>query len=289
MNLRRQLSILLLVFIFSLASVIPLRFGSAFSQTVGPALTGRIVDNANLLSSEAKLRLTNRLKALEQKTGDQIVVATVKTLNGYDIETYSNELFRRWALGQKGMNNGVLLLVALQDRVVRIEVGYGLEAIVTDATSSVIINTIILSNFREGNFETGIVEGTEAIADLLSGNGADFEARIKAKKALEKEKAKKLKQRELISDIIFLVFFFIFVVMPILAAIFGTKVGPRKYRWLGIVFTLWFLKIRNTSGFGGGRGSGWGGGGFGGGGGSSGGGFSGGGGSSGGGGATGRW
>lgn len=285
MNLRRQLSILLLVFISSLASVIPLCFGSAYSQAVAPALTGRIVDNANLLSSEAKLRLTNRLKALEQKTGDQIVVATVKTLNGYDIETYSNELFRRWALGQKDMNNGVLLLVALQDRVVRIEVGYGLEAIVTDATSSVIINTIILSNFREGNFETGIVEGTEAIADLLSGNGADFEARIKAKKALEKEKAKKLKQRELISDIIFLVFFFIFVVMPILAAIFGTKVGPRKYRWLGIVFTLWFLKIRNTSGFGGGRSSGWGGGG----GSSSGGGFSGGGGSSGGGGATGRW
>lgn len=248
-----------------------------------PVLSGRVVDNAHLLSASTLDKMTRELAALERQTGDQIVVATLSTLSGYDIETYSNTLFRRWALGQKQMNNGVLLLVAPTERQVRIEVGYGLEGVLTDALSAVIINTLILPNFREGKFENGIVEGVAAIKDILTGSKADFDDRVKAHLQIEHEKLKQQQKQEMITNVAAFIIFVIFVVLPILASIFGTKVGPRRYRWLGIVFVLWFLGS-GRGGFGGGLG-----GGFGGGSGGFGGGFGGGGGSSGGGGASGRW
>ncbi|WP_295896170.1 TPM domain-containing protein [uncultured Bartonella sp.] len=248
-----------------------------------PVLSGRVVDNAHLLSATTLDKMTRELAALERQTGDQIVVATLSTLSGYDIETYSNTLFRRWALGQKQMNNGVLLLVAPTERQVRIEVGYGLEGVLTDALSAVIINTLILPNFREGKFENGIVEGVAAIKDILTGSKADFDDRVKAHLQIEHEKLKQQQKQEMIANVAAFIIFVIFVVLPILASIFGTKVGPRRYRWLGIVFVLWFLGS-GKGGFGGGLG-----GGFGGGSGGFGGGFGGGGGSSGGGGASGRW
>lgn len=248
-----------------------------------PVLSGRVVDNAHLLSASTLDKMTRELAALEPQTGDQIVVATLSTLSGYDIETYSNTLFRRWALGQKQMNNGVLLLVAPTERQVRIEVGYGLEGVLTDALSAVIINTLILPNFREGKFENGIVEGVAAIKDVLTGSKADFDDRVKAHLQIEHEKLKQQQKQEMITNVAAFIIFVIFVVLPILASIFGTKVGPRRYRWLGIVFVLWFLGS-GKGGFGGGLG-----GGFGGGSGGFGGGFGGGGGSSGGGGASGRW
>lgn len=248
-----------------------------------PVLSGRVVDNAHLLSATTLDKMTQELAALERQTGDQIVVATLSTLSGYDIETYSNTLFRRWALGQKQMNNGVLLLVAPSERQVRIEVGYGLEGVLTDALSAVIINTLILPNFREGKFENGIVEGVAAIKDILTGSKADFDDRVKARLQIEHEKVKQQQKQEMITNVAAFIIFVIFVVLPILASIFGTKIGPRRYRWLGIVFVLWFLGS-GRGGFGGGLG-----GGFGGGSGGFGGGFGGGGGSSGGGGASGRW
>lgn len=248
-----------------------------------PVLSGRVVDNAHLLSATTLDKMTQELAALERQTGDQIVVATLSTLSGYDIETYSNTLFRRWALGQKQMNNGVLLLVAPSERQVRIEVGYGLEGVLTDALSAVIINTLILQNFREGKFENGIVEGVAAIKDILTGSKADFDDRVKARLQIEHEKVKQQQKQEMITNVAAFIIFVIFVVLPILASIFGTKIGPRRYRWLGIVFVLWFLGS-GRGGFGGGLG-----GGFGGGSGGFGGGFGGGGGSSGGGGASGRW
>lgn len=248
-----------------------------------PVLSGRVVDNAHLLNATTLDKMTQELAALERQTGDQIVVATLSTLSGYDIETYSNTLFRRWALGQKQMNNGVLLLVAPTERHVRIEVGYGLEGVLTDALSAVIINTLILPNFREGKFENGIVEGVAAIKDILTGSKADFDDRVKARLQIEHEKVKQQQKQEMITNVAAFIIFVIFVVLPILASIFGTKIGPRRYRWLGIVFVLWFLGS-GRGGFGGGLG-----GGFGGGSGGFGGGFGGGGGSSGGGGASGRW
>lgn len=272
-----------LFIIFGLAIWSITTFNVATGKDSFPVLSGRVVDNAHLLSASTLDTMTRELAALERQTGDQIVVATLSTLSGHDIETYSNTLFRRWALGQKQMNNGVLLLVAPTERQVRIEVGYGLEGVLTDALSAVIINTLILPNFREGKFENGIVEGVATIKDILTGSKADFNARVKAHLQIEHEKLKQQQKQEMITNVAAFIIFVIFVVLPILASIFGTKVGPRRYRWLGIVFVLWFLGS-GRGGFGGGLG-----GGFGGGSGGFGGGFGGGGGSSGGGGASGRW
>lgn len=285
MNMVKRLTTLSLFLLFG-GLLMSALFGvscKAASQPEMPALTDRIVDNANLISPQLRSQLSAQLVSLEKKTGDQIVIATITSLNGYDIETYANTLFRRWQLGQKEMNNGILLLVSLNDRSVRIEVGYGLEGTLTDALSSIIINTMMVPNFRDGNYEKGIAEGVKAIEDILTGNEADFQSRVKAKQELEREQQRKLEQQQIISKIIIVGFFLLFVVMPILAAIFGKKVGPKRYKWLGIVFTLWFLNMRNGGGFGGGFGGGGDSGSFGGGG------FSGGGGSSGGGGASGRW
>lgn len=221
-----------------------------------PEISNRIVDNAHLLSSETKTSLGTKLASLEQKTGDQIVVATLPSLYGYDIETYANGLFRHWALGQKQINNGVLLVVAPNEREVRIEVGYGLEAILTDALSSTVINAIIIPNFRNGNFDKGISEGVNAIEDILTGSKADFDSRIKAYQQIEQEKIEQQRKQDLIANAITFIVFFIFVVLPILASIFGTKVGPGRYRWLGIVFVLWFLGSGRGGGFGGGFGGG---------------------------------
>lgn len=272
-----------LFIIFGLAIWSITTFNVATGKDSFPVLSGRVVDNAHLLSATTLDKMTQELASLERQTGDQIVVATLSTLSGYDIETYSNTLFRRWALGQKQMNNGVLLLVAPTERQVRIEVGYGLEGVLTDALSAVIINTLILPNFREGKFENGIVEGVAAIKDILTGSKADFDDRVKAHLQIEHEKLKQQQKQEMITNVAAFIIFVIFVVLPILASIFGTKIGPRRYRWLGIVFVLWFLGS-GRGGFGGGPG-----GGFGGGSGGFGGGFGGGGGSSGGGGASGRW
>lgn len=275
--INRVLFFLGLAFIF----ITPFVCANTLAEDSLPALSGRVVDNANLLSPTARASLTEKLASLEDKTGDQIVVATLPTLSGYDIETFANSLFRRWALGQKQMNNGVLLLIAPSERQVRIEVGYGLEGVLTDALSSTIINAIILPNFRQDNFEKGIVEGVAAIADVLTGSKADFDARVHNYQQIEQERLKQQQRQDMIANTVAVLIFLFFFVLPVLASIFGTKVGPRRYRWLGIVFVLWFL--------GSGRGGGFGGGGFGGGFGGGSGGFGGGGGSSGGGGASGRW
>ncbi|MBL8584656.1 MAG: TPM domain-containing protein, partial [Rhizobiaceae bacterium] len=197
------------------------------------------------------------------------------------IEPFANRLFRAWNLGQAGEDNGILLVVARDDRKVRIEVGYGLEGTLTDLHSSLIINNTIVPAFRGGDFSGGIDRAVDDIVSVLEGNGAELEARAK----------RNAEQEEPIDWIFvlflvvwFTVFFGTFILMT-LARIFGTRIGKGRYRWLGMEFSY--------GGGSGGRssGGGWagGGGGWSSGGGSSGGGFSGGGGSSGGGGASGSW
>lgn len=134
-----------------------------------PLLTGRVVDNANIINSNTKASLETMLANHEAKTTNQIVVATVSSLEGYEIEEYGYQLGRSWAIGQKDKNNGVILLVAPNERAVRIEVGYGLEGILTDALSSKIINTIILPKFKAGDLNGGIVEGAQDIVSVLEG------------------------------------------------------------------------------------------------------------------------
>jgi hypothetical protein len=137
-----------------------------------PALTGRVVDGAGLLSAAEINELDAKLKAIEDSSSDQVVVVTVSSLQGYSIEDYGLKLGTHWGVGSKELNNGVLLIVAPNERKVRIEVGRGLEATLTDALSKTIIDTSILPRFRTGDFAAGIKSGAEGIARALGGGAA---------------------------------------------------------------------------------------------------------------------
>lgn len=135
-----------------------------------PPLSGRVVDSAGLLDASTEARLTQMLAAHEQATGEQVVVVTLPNLQGRTIDEFGVELGRRWGIGQKGKDNGALLIVARDERKIRIEVGYGLEERLTDLQSALIINRIIVPAFRQGDFARGISEGTAAIIQVLGGN-----------------------------------------------------------------------------------------------------------------------
>lgn len=141
---------------------------AAASAPVFPALTGRVVDDANVLSPPTREALTAKLEALESKTSRQLVVVTVPSLQGYAIEDYGYQLRRAWGIGEKGKNNGALLIVAPNERKVRVEVGYGLEGVLTDALSEVILQQKVLPRFRVGDIESGVVAGTDALVEQLS-------------------------------------------------------------------------------------------------------------------------
>ena len=134
-----------------------------------PKLSGRIVDNAALLSVSTKQQLSRQLAAHEKASSNQVVVVTLPNLQGYTIEEYGYQLGRHWGIGQKNKNNGVLLIVAEKERKVRIEVGYGLEGVITDAIAANIIHAVILPRFKQGNFNAGISEGANAIVTALGG------------------------------------------------------------------------------------------------------------------------
>jgi uncharacterized protein len=144
---------------------------AAAAQTLTfPALTGRVVDQAGLLDAADRAALTDTLASLEAKTTDQLVIVTLKSLQGTSIEDYGYQLGRRWQIGQKGKNNGALLIVAVTERKVRIEVGYGLEGTLTDALTKYIIETSILPRFKAGDFPGGVKRGAEQIVQLLTGD-----------------------------------------------------------------------------------------------------------------------
>jgi uncharacterized protein len=232
-----------------------------------PELSGRVVDDAHVLSPQVQADLTEKLAALEQNTSRQLVVVTLPSLGGYEIEDYSNQLLRHWAIGQKGINNGVLFVVVPSAHKVRIEVGYGLEPILTDALSSVILQKAVIPKFRAGDIQGGVVDGTNALIQQLGLDRSTAEAQA----AAAAEAPVLHHHRSPLAGLIpLIIIFFVF------SSIFR---GRRGYGGgMGWILPLMFL--------GGGRGGGWGGGGgdWGGGGG-----FSGGGGSGGGGGASGGW
>ena len=145
-----------------------------------PALTGRVVDDAGILSSDTKAGLTEKLAALEQKTSRQLVVVTLPSLQGYDISDYGYQLGRAWGIGQSKLNNGILFIVAPNEHRTRIEVGYGLEPIITDAFSSVVIQTQVLPKFRSGDFNGGVVAGANALIEQLSLDTSEAEKRAAA-------------------------------------------------------------------------------------------------------------
>jgi len=142
-----------------------------------PTLTGRVVDEANILDAAARAALTDKLAALEAKTTDQVVVATLKSLQGTSIEDYGYQLGRRWQIGQKDKNNGVLLIVVPSERKVRIDVGYGLEGTLTDAISRLIIANSITPRFRANDYAGGITRGVDDIISVLTGDAEEWKRR----------------------------------------------------------------------------------------------------------------
>jgi uncharacterized protein len=134
-----------------------------------PFLTGRVVDNANILSATERTTLTATLRAYEERTTNQIVVLTVPTISPDSIEDYANQVFQSWKLGQKGKDNGILVVVVPQERRLRIEVGYGLEATLTDGAAGDIIRTWMTPAFKGGNYDKGVDDGVAAIIAHLDG------------------------------------------------------------------------------------------------------------------------
>ena len=134
-----------------------------------PYLTGRITDNAQLLSPEVSRSLTETMKAHEDRTGNQIAVLTVPTIGDESIEEYASEVFESWKLGQKDQDNGLLIVVVPNDRRMRIEVGYGLEPILTDGMAGQIIRTEMTPKFKNGDYNGGIADGVGAVIQVLEG------------------------------------------------------------------------------------------------------------------------
>ncbi len=193
-----------------------------------PALTGRVVDNAQILTASARQSLDSQLAEQEKQTTNQVVVVTIASLQGMTIEDYTYRLGRYWGIGQKGKDNGVILLVAPNEKQIRIEVGYGLEGKLTDATSSQIIQTIIIPHFKAGAMERGVVAGTQAILSVLSGGPVPDSA-----------SASDGEHGDLMFILFFVVIFFsqmilfiAYLVMRVVGYIFGLLGFNATNRWL---------------------------------------------------------
>lgn len=246
-----------------------------------PALSGRVVDDAHILPAEEQANLTQKLADLEARTSRQLVVVTVPSLQGDEIEDYGYKLGRAWGIGQKGTNNGTLFIIAPSEHKVRIEVGYGMEGVLTDALTSVILQTQVLPRFKDGDIPGGVQAGTDALIEQMGADPSTAEQKAAAAKAQLAQESDQpryhYRHRSSIFSVIFPIIFIVFV--------FGGIFGRGRRGGMG---GLWPLLFLGSMMGGRGRDDDWGGGGgFGGGGG--GGGFSGGGGSFGGGGSSGSW
>jgi uncharacterized protein len=258
-TLRRPLSLILLLLILA---------SPAFAATPKfPELTGRVVDDAGILNLTTRNELTDMLAEHEHTTGEQVVVVTLGSLQGFSIEDFGYQLGRYWGIGQKGKNNGVLLIVAPKEHKVRIEVGYGLEGTLTDATSRTIIETKILPSFKRGDFNAGVLAGAKSILKALRGSEV-IEPSDASNEAPEGNPQA--------TNWMILIAIVLWALLVITLDRLGTT--EQKIRRLGRVVGPGTAFPGFGGGFGGGRGSGGGGGGF-----------SGGGGSFGGGGASGGW
>ena len=272
-----------------LAALFLLLAAPASAQTFPERGRSPVVDQANLLRPEQEVDISSKSEALYAQTGRQFVVATVTSLEGRTIEDYGYRLGRTWALGDKDKDDGVILLVAPNEKKVRIETGYGARVFLTDAVSSVIIRESILPRFKAGDFGGGITAGADQIIKMMSLSPAEAQRQAGAAQAREQARAKA-------GPGLLPVFFWLMIAVFVLLSMFRRAAGRRYRRQRGGIspwIVLWGLNELSRGGrgsWGGGGGGGGGGfGGFGGGGGGGFGGFSGGGGSFGGGGASGGW
>ena len=170
-----------------LAALLALPLAAQAQRADVPFLTGRVVDNAEVLKADTRRRLAEQLQAHERKTTNQVAVLTVPTIHGESVEEYAVRVFEQWKLGGKGKDNGVLVVVVPQDRRLRIEVGYGLEGTLTDAAASRIIRDVMTPRFRQGDYDGGISQGVGAVLAHLEGKttagGAESSPRAQARQS----------------------------------------------------------------------------------------------------------
>lgn len=259
----------------------------AFAAPEFPTLTGRVVDGADMLSTRTEKHLSHKLEMLERRTSHQVVIVTINSLKGYEIASYGYRLGRHWGIGQKGHDNGLIVLIAKQERKIRIEVGYGLEGLVTDALAHNIIHSVMRPKFKQQQYAEGIMAATDVLINILN------------KEPIPQSLTKQPSQTASMSGVFNILFFILFFVANILGHILKntstrlvTSAGAAGFAflissslWIAIGFGILFfivLVIATAAGKNNGSGGHFGGGGFGGG-------FSGGGGSFGGGGASGGW
>lgn len=227
-----------------------------------PPLTERVVDNANLLNASETEALTSLLESLEEATGAQVAVLTVATLAGDSLESFGIRVADTWKLGQKGEDNGAILIVALAERKIRIEVGYGLEDKLTDMKCGLIIRNVIAPHFQNGDYGEGITAGVKNMVGIVA-DDADLVSKRVTNEAVP---------TDVIPIVAFIVFFLINVLFAMISARYNRRYpSSRIYR---SAFGNDFFSSSSGGGFSSGGSSG---------------GFSGGGGGFGGGGASGGW
>ena len=205
---------------------------SALAQSL-PPLSGRVIDAAGILSPNVEQQLASKLAAHEAKSGNQIVVYTINDLNGRTIEGEALRLLRGWGLGQAELNNGVLFMIAKNDRKIRIETGYGVEGTLTDAIASLIIRNTVTPAFKQGNFDAGIAGGVDRMIDVLEADGAALQP---WKDRAEPEPASDWETDPvgIAFIIVWALIFFGPILMSLLIRTFGKKIKPGHYEWLGM-------------------------------------------------------
>lgn len=186
---------------------------SLFSLNI-PKWEGPVLDLANVLSSSEETELYNYLVSLESQTGVQMAVLTINSLEGNNIENYSIKVAENWKLGQEKEDNGALLLVSVGDRQLRIETGYGLESLLTDAKCGLIIRNVITPHFRNGDYGTGIINGIKNMAGIATEDLELVDTSVVNESSAPES-----------DDLVIAIFFFFVFIMILTASISSKRTG----------------------------------------------------------------
>ena len=241
-----------LVALSSITTALILSASVRAAEFTVPALTGPVTDTAAMITPSTQTKLENFLRGLQEKTGTQLTVATVPSLEGISIEEASMKIAEQWKLGTAKADDGILLLLARDERKVRIEVGQGREGELPDAISSRIIREVMIPRFKEGSYDRGVIDGVLAIVHYSNPDYLDGQNTVPAQAG----GARRFSGKSL--ELILMLLFFVFMILP---GLFGR--GRRRSGLMGGLMGYGLGRAMGGGGFGGGGGGGgsWGGGG----------------------------
>jgi len=254
---------------FFVAGLILLSVGCAFGkEPVFPTYSGFVNDFAGVIDTATKEKLEGLCRSLEQKTSAEMAIATVQSVEPLDPKEYAVALFKKWGIGKKGKDNGLLLLLAMDQKRIEIEVGYGLEGIIPDAKAGEILDRYVIPSFKEGKFGEGLYNGAEAIAGIIAqSSDQTLEAEYQGPAKQSESGKKKFYFPTIIAAIVIIILFAIFasgLAAGLFGAIFGAIWG---FVFAGIIgaiigaivgFVLSYIQFPGGDGFGGGGGGFWG-------------------------------